>query len=708
MLVISKKKGIIYDEPFEVVKERTGEVVNRARWSGDWSGIAINAERLVEKYSDVPASMQSQYKRFLDALSQFDAKNYQKHDAVVAALKKQSLLTHTMGLGKTRIALLISILLKKRALITALPRLVRKVWAGEMKKLGMSDYIILERPKKSDHVFIRKCKEGLKDLVGSFKGLGKITLGRVSREPDVSVDHRHPAQIKIVSYNMLLPGYERLHGVVCPDCGLYHKEDRCPSVKILWLVDPGDRKADAFITRLQVEMSKGKMSQAAALEEIKKQLGSEVKVVFQECRTPAKGSLCPKCNTSLGNKQNRGYHCSRCGYSARTYLPSLARRLKKNVDVMFIDESQAVKNSQSLRTKCTLSINPKHRYLISGTPATKDVGDDLYGQLLWLIGKGVMFPYSSRQKFKDSLWRDTDMRVIHELLDPYQVRRNADDYGVTSEVILPPYFEKRMTVKMTEEEADNYKEAHENVVEWLKDVTPETGELDVFSKMWILRRSAVVPWADNPNIKTSSKLKLMGEVVNEALQRGRKVLIGTEMLDALDGIMQALPDAARIDGSVPIKKSDRIMSLFQDVCPDCGLALVEDNDHLVCPMCEKKYKTPQVLAVSREAVKEGVTLNKASLVILTDPSWIYTSMWQFACRAWRIGASYEKLEILYLESEGTIDQDMYEVAFSRKEAILKAINRKAAPPVEKVDIRAFVAKAFNINLPIAKRKGIII
>ncbi len=170
--------------------------------------------------------------------------------------------------------------------------------------------------------------------------------------------------------------------------------------------------------------------------------------------------------------------------------------------------------------------------------------------------------------------------------------------------------------------------------------------------------------------------------------------IGAEMISMLDAIEEAIPGAARIDGDVPIKKSDRIMALFQEVCPDCSIGLVEagKDDKKVCPLCEKNYDTPMVLAVSRKAVREGVTLNKASSVIFTDPSWTYADLWQFWKRSHRCGASYEFLDIIYMESSDTIESRMYDDAERRKVGIQMGINRKKVEKAEKVDIKNFVSE----------------
>ena len=696
--------NLLYDEPVELLKEKVSEQVNRARWTGDWNEI-IDAAHYDEKYNDVPEYLQRQFSHYLSSLKEREAFNYQKFDASLAALRKTCLLTHTMGLGKTRITLLTVCLLDIPAIVVALPRLVRKVWANELSNIGITDWKILERPKRSRQVLKKKTGGKVEDLKG-LKGIGRLSLNRINRDEHATADVLHPAKIKIVSYNMLLPGPQDLDYVVCPKCSYKHNREKCPRVKIDIFREILSDTDKGFLDRLAAKYRKGKIHYDGLSSEIKKRFGEDVDFSVSTCNIPMKGSLCPKCSekgikSTLGNKKNSGYHCSMCGYSARTWQPPITRRLKKRIKLVALDESQAVKNRSALRSRFTLSIRPRYRHLISGTPATADIAHDLYYQLEWLLGKGVMFPFTSKKNFIDTLnmlTPEEKISFLHKLLDPVQIRREIDDYGVSVDVELPPVRERRISFSMSPVEVENYERASRDVLTWLTENGRKANDLDLFSKMWLLRRAACVPWIDNPNIKESTKINAIKVEVDTYLAQGKKVLIGTEMLDMLDALVENINGAERIDGSTSIKNADRIISLFQDACPECNISLVEEFGRLICPICEKEYKTPQVLAVSRKSIREGVNLNKASCVIISDPSWTYAEMVQFVARARRIGASYDLLDVVYMESKGTIETRMYDVVEERKIEIMEAINRKSGNRTEKIDIRNFVSELFAINL----------
>ena len=692
-----ERANILYDEPFEQIKQRFSENVNRARWTGVWSEIR-NAETL-SGYDNVPLYLQERFNKVFASLEKYPSYRYQRFDAALAALRKVSMLTHNMGLGKTRISLMAAMAINKPTLIIALPRLIKTVWVKEMSMLGINDFVILERPKRSKTVCISKDSKTKIDKLKGLKGLGKLSLAPVSRDKGHTADASHPAQFKIVSYNMLLPGSETLDYVGCPKCGLKHNQEKCPKISIGFYkyieLDAADQR---FIDSLAAQFRKGKIKRQGLKDKIKERFG-DIDFRITTCNTPMKGARCPVCSSMLGKHNKPGFFCHSCGYSARTWVPPITRRLKKNIRVSILDESQAIKNRQSLRSRYATSIRPEYRYLTSGTPATSNVAPDLYQQLVWLIGKGVMFPYTSMKNFGDDVGYDGQGNIpkLYSLLDPFQIRRDTDEFGVTADVELPPVNERRVSISLSDEEMENYRNAEDDIRSWLESVRGATAELDLFSKMWILRRAACVPWVDNPEIKTSTKMEALKVEVDNYLSQGRKILIGTEMLDALDAIV-ARTECARIDGSTPIKTADRIISLFQDVCPECNISLVEEFGELVCPLCEKKYETPKVLAVSRNAVREGVTLNKASVVIFTDPSWTYAEMWQFWKRTHRIGAEYERLEVLYMESPSTIEEQMYDAADRRKAAIMQAINRKQTAPSEKINIRNFVSELLGVTI----------
>lgn len=693
----------LYDDPVEVVQKRTAEQINIARWTGDWAGIS-KAHYFKEKYGDVPEHLQTEFLKRLELLEGQKAFSYQKFDAALAALRKTCMLTHNMGLGKTRISLLTSYILNKPTLVAVLPRLVRTVWANELAALGMTDWIILERPRASKVCLKPKVKGRVEDYKG-LTGMRKLMLKGVERDKHTTADPSHPARVKIISYNMLLPGPELRDYVVCPECGYKHNQGKCTRVRIKVIDVILSSADDNYINNIAANYRKNKISYDEAESQIEERFGRNVKYSISVCNTPAKGSFCPVCkkmgrNSKLGNENNPGYHCRICGYSARTWHPPITRRLKKLIKMAVLDESQAVKNRSALRSRYALSLRPKYRYLTSGTPATADLARDIYYQLEWLLGKGVMFPYSSQKNFINKLGYDDKEKIalVHRLLDPIQIRRETDDYGVSADVELPPVKERRLSIPMSSQETQNYNSAAKNVLKWLEGNGKDASELDLLSKMWILRRAACVPWIDNENISESTKLKALVLEVRNYLMQGRKILIGTEMLDMLDAIVEAIPGAERIDGNVPIKTADRIISLFQDVCPECNIALVDEFGKLICPLCDKTYQTPQVLAVSRSAVREGVTLSKASVVIFTDPSWTYSQHWQFYKRANRIGASYDFLDVIYMESPGTIEERMYDTVEKRKIQILQAINRKDVEETERINIRNFVKDLFDATL----------
>jgi uncharacterized Zn finger protein (UPF0148 family) len=708
---------VLLDEPLDVLKARLGESINKARWTGGWEDIDPVSRK---NYDDVPSHLQDRFRELLASLDGAAAFPYQKFDAALGTLRRTCMYTHNMGLGKSRVFLLTSLLANVPTLIAALPRLVRKVWVTELNALGMSDYIVLERPKPSKAKLMKGVTGSVTDHRG-YQGIGKVTLRPVDREKKTTSDARHPARVKVISYNMLLPGQQVLDYVICRECGYRHNQEKCPSIRID-LYDLVLSDADkGFLNRLAAQFRKARLSHEEVSKQVKERLGATVNVNIRSCGTPLKGSLCPVCkkkgiNALLGRgADKKGYHChyitvgpqgtrSECGYNARSWVPSITRRLRKHIKMVGLDESQAVKRKSALRSKYSLSLRPDYRYLISGTPATADIAYDLYYQLEWLIGKGVMFPYTGIKDFATSIGNQDLNRVqaLHSLLDSVQIRREADEYGVSADVELPPVKERRFSIPMSAAEQSNYEAASEDVLTWYSQHHATASELDYFSKMWILRRAACVPWVDNPSVTESTKLEALKLEVSLYLSQGRKILIGSEMLHMLDAIEKAIPGCVRIDGDVPIKTADRLIALFQDICPECNIPLVEEFGTMVCPSCDKNYETPKVMAVSRMAVREGVTLNKASVVILTDPSWTYAEHWQFFKRAHRIGCSYDYLEVLYMEAPDTIEEKMYNVVEARKELIFQAINRKTVDKAEKINIKDFVRQllALTVSRPI--------
>ncbi len=56
------------------------------------------------------------------------------------------------------------------------------------------------------------------------------------------------------------------------------------------------------------------------------------------------------------------------------------------------------------------------------------------------------------------------------------------------------------------------------------------------------------------------------------------------------------------------------------------------------------------------------------------------------------------LDVIYMESPGTIEERMYDTVEKRKIQILQAINRKDVEETERINIRNFVKDLFDATL----------
>ncbi|MBI5327043.1 MAG: DEAD/DEAH box helicase [Deltaproteobacteria bacterium] len=738
--------------PLSDSRTQIEDMVNLARWQGKWGGLDS-----FRKHNTIPDKIKSLYEAYLGRINSLSipAYDYHAHDAAMAAVSRSAILGHKAGLGKTRIAVLLSEVLGGNSLVCCLPRLVRKVWLREFKALGRGDRcVVLERPKHTDKkVFVDSVKFKGKDpnskKFKGYKGLGIVRNKTLPfREEHTTCDPNHYAPVKITAFTQLIKGKETLDRVKCGKCGNVYNGDRCDGMyaEVLYFGRPASSPFyarhykslgilyDRFRKTGDENSLAGKVNDLYV--KTKQARGSDVdqekvSVRIVPCNSARSMAVCPNCNSRVeiiqylaekGEDKKRvwvykkpayylatrkvkryksgiftGNYCKNCNYSARTWVPPITRRLRKQrLNTVFVDESQKIKNPNSQRGRAVTSIDAAHRYLLSATIATNRVVSDVYSQLKWLINDKLFFPFRSFEEFEKEFGRGRSIGVknleyFYKLLDPWQIRRNNDSYMVEKNVVLPPIVEKRLKVALSDKERGLYDRMKDDFANWLQERLnrgeAEITKDDVMTQTWTLRKAASCGHLLDSRIKTPAKLSTLSDLVRGFVRNGRKVLIGSCMVETVDSIKEMLDDVPieKLHGGVDKHEQDRILSLFQEECPDCILPLDPD-----CPSCGfKPDKIPQVIACTRGVISEGVTLSKASVVIFVDSSWTYADHYQFYKRANRIGANYEKLDVIYLEAEDTIDTYMYNLAESKKADISLAIDRVRVEKTEAVDWMKF-------------------
>jgi superfamily II DNA or RNA helicase len=283
--------------------------------------------------------------------------------------------------------------------------------------------------------------------------------------------------------------------------------------------------------------------------------------------------------------------------------------------MMVVDEAHYAKNAAALRTKAVNAwANAAPRVLfLTGTPMENRVEEfrTLVGHLRPDVAGTV--------KDVDGLLGGTRFR---RAVAPVYLRRNQDD--VLSE--LPPRLETSDWVDLDGDALQAYRAA---VAE---------------GNFMRMRRAAFAVGAGPDGAAGESrKLDRLVDIVEEATDDGRKVVVFSFFRGVLDTIMTVLGDKA-------------VGPLTGDVPPARRQALVD----------EFTARTgPSVLVAQIQAGGVGLNIQAASVVILCEPQWNPAIEEQAIARAHRMG-QVRRVDVHRLLAEHSVDQRMLKLTAAKR------------------------------------------
>lgn len=292
----------------------------------------------------------------------------------------------------------------------------------------------------------------------------------------------------------------------------------------------------------------------------------------------------------------------------------------RKLDLVVVDEAHYIKNPSAKRSINTLNLckRAKHVLFMSGTPLENKV-DEMVGLVSHLNKKAASEADKYATRFRSTEFRDA--------LAPVYYRRKRED--VLSE--LPDLIENSEWCPMGPEELQKY---------YLT--------LRMRNAMQIRRLSWNVP---NPN--DSSKLKRLREIVADAKDENRKVLVFSFFLDTVNVVQNAFGSACYgpICGSTPLNKRQQIIDSF-DAAP-----------------------AGSVLVAQIQSGGTGLNIQSASVVVLCEPQYKPSIENQAISRAYRMGQSRNVL-VYRLLCKDTIDERIMSI-LDRKQGDFNAFADKS-------------------------------
>jgi len=305
--------------------------------------------------------------------------------------------------------------------------------------------------------------------------------------------------------------------------------------------------------------------------------------------------------------------------SSYTLLVMESERLKSiSWRIVILDEAQAIKNAETKRSQAAMDLKGDFKMVITGTPIENHLGE--LWNLFRFINPGLL---SSRKKFNERFANPIEQNVdlskrfaLKKLIQPFILRR------LKSQVLdeLPAKTEIVLEVIQSEEEMALYEAIRQKALEKLsKKSNNKKGQryIQILAEIMRLRRACCHPRLVMPESQlSSSKLKLIGEVLDELLKNKHKALVFSQFVGHLSIVREYLDEQGisykYLDGKTPAAVRHKHIDAFQ-----AG----EGN----------------VFLISLKAGGTGLNLTAADYVLHLDPWWNPAVEDQATDRAHRIG-----------------------------------------------------------------------
>lgn len=305
------------------------------------------------------------------------------------------------------------------------------------------------------------------------------------------------------------------------------------------------------------------------------------------------------------------------------------------IEMVAIDEIHKCKNPSSQQGKGILKVQPECRIAMTGTPLMNQPMD------LYIILKWLGYEKNAFYKFKNHYcvmggyggyevigYKNLD--ELQERLNDIMLRRLKDDVlDLPEKTYIDEY------VDMTPKQAVIYKEVTADVQNNIDNIKSAPNPLAELIRM---RQATGYTGILSSKIQESAKLDRMEELVEEAVQNGKQVVIFSNWTQMTDVIFERLHKrfvVSRITGETKDEDRQRIVDQFQD-----GI-----------------YK---VLVGTIGAMGTGLTLTAGTVEIFLDEPWNRALYDQATDRCHRVGQNHN-VTIYNLMCKNTIDEKIHEL-----------------------------------------------
>lgn len=310
----------------------------------------------------------------------------------------------------------------------------------------------------------------------------------------------------------------------------------------------------------------------------------------------------------------------------------------RRLHALLLDEAQFVKNHESKTARAIVELESDRRFALTGTPIENSLDD------LWSILRAV-FPdlAGSRESF-NRLAPDQVARRVR----PFLLRRRKAD--VLSE--LPEKIETVASAALTPEQKRIYLAYLERIQRDAERQIDSEGfqrsRIKILAGLTRLRQICCHPGLFVEDYAGGSgKLDLLLDLLTEAMEGGRHVLVFSQFTSMLSLIASALGERGwpyfYLDGATPT------------------------GDRLALTQAFNRGERP-IFLISLKAGGTGLNLTGADTVILYDLWWNPAVEQQAADRAHRIGQR-NVVQVIRLIARGTIEEHIHRLQEAKRDLV---------------------------------------
>ncbi|MCC6720766.1 MAG: DEAD/DEAH box helicase [Bacteroidia bacterium] len=305
---------------------------------------------------------------------------------------------------------------------------------------------------------------------------------------------------------------------------------------------------------------------------------------------------------------------------------------------IILDESQNIKNPNSLISKTVRNLYSSYKIVLTGTPVENSVRD-LWSQLSF-VNPGLL---GGLKFFEDNyvipIEKENNIEKLEELktlVKPFILRRTKQQ--VAKE--LPEKTEQILYCDMTAEQEKIYEETKSQFRNMILENIEHNGlnkeKINIITGLTRLRQIANHPKLTNKDYKENSgKFIELIERTYTAIKSGHKILIYSQFVEQLKIIKNAFDtDGLKycyFDGSYSAKDREKQVKIFQN------------NTEI------------PIFLVSLKAGGVGLTLTAADYVFIVDPWWNPSVELQAIDRTHRIGQTKKIFSYKFI-SKNTVEE----------------------------------------------------